>query len=238
MNVKAEIKKYWDKRSSSYDRSPGHVSIPEVWRSILNDVFDSHSEILDVGTGTGFLASILVELGHKVTGLDLSERMLRVAIEKAGNAEFVLGDAENLPFKDDSFDAVICRHLLWTLPNPELVVSEWVRVAREKVVIVDGRWMINSKSAKIRKFLGRVVAGVYERRNPLRNFHYRNDINKLLPFYGGASADSVMELCKSLGLKAELKDLSWLRNLQKQNLPLAYRLQATSVEYYMVEIEK
>ena len=119
MDVKRLIKEYWDSRGDSYDKSPGHVCLPDVWRSILSDVFDSKMRILDVGTG--FLALILAELGHEVVGLDISDGMLSVARKKAEQRglriQFKLGDAENLPFKDDSFDAVICRHLIWTLPN-------------------------------------------------------------------------------------------------------------------------
>ncbi len=116
MDVKRRIKEYWDNRGESYDRSPGHVCLPDIWRKVLSEVFDGKMRILDVGTGTGFLALILAELGHEVVGLDLSEGMLRVARKKAKQRglkiQFKLGDAENLPFKDESFDAVICRHLI------------------------------------------------------------------------------------------------------------------------------
>ena len=58
--------------------------------------------------------------------------MLRIAKEKARRSklrvEFKLGDAENLPFDDESFDATICRHVLWTLPNPQRASEEWRRV--------------------------------------------------------------------------------------------------------------
>ncbi len=240
MDVKMLIKEYWDSRGESYDRSPGHVCLPEVWRSILKEVFESKMRILDVGTGTGFFALILAELGHEVVGLDISEGMLKVARRKAKQrglkVQFKLGDAENLPFKDESFDAVICRHLLWTLPNPKRALAEWARVAREKVVIVDGRWTDDSLSTKVRKFLGKVLIGIYERRNPFK--HYRQKISEHLPFYGGADVNALIEIIESLNLRPNVWDLAWLREMQMRTLPLPYRIAWTKKEYYMVECFK
>ncbi len=242
MNVKRLIKEYWDSRSDTYDRSPGHVCLPGIWRSILESVFDSKMRILDVGTGTGFLALILAELGHEVVGLDISEGMLKVAKMKAKKrglkVQFKLGDAENLPFKDESFDAIVCRHLLWTLPNPKKALAEWVRVAKEKIVVVDGRWGDKSLGAKFRRLFGRILIGVYERRNPFKQFHYKREINNHLPFYGGTDLNALIEIVESLNLKTRVWDLAWLREMQIKSLPLPYRIAWTKKEYYMVECFK
>lgn len=69
-----------------------------------------------------WLSLILAELGHEMVGLDISRGMIDVARKKAMenlNVEFNVGDAERL-FKSNSFDAVICRHLMWTLPEERL----------------------------------------------------------------------------------------------------------------------
>ncbi len=239
MNIKRLIKEYWDSRSNSYDRSPGHICLPEVWRSILSDVFDSTMRILDVGTGTGFLALILAEMGHEVVGLDLSEGMIKEAKRKAERRKlkikFVLGDAENLPFEDESFDAVICRHLIWTLPNPKVALSEWARVARKKVVVIDGKWMDRSLSTRVRKFIGRILIGIYERRNPFRQIHYRREVNKHLPFYGGADMSVMIDMFRSVGLHPKVRDLMWVRDLQMKDMPIVYRIAWTKRDYFMIE---
>ncbi len=104
--IKERIRSYWDARGREYDRSPGHSSLPEVWKDVLSKVFEKESRILDVGTGTGFIALLLAELGHEVVGVDLSKGMLEVARKKAEKRglqiEFKFGDAENLPFADNS----------------------------------------------------------------------------------------------------------------------------------------
>lgn len=78
--------------------------------------------VLDIGTGIGVIASLLAERGHFVIVVDLSENMLGKAKKtRTSNLSVEFGNcvAENLPFKDNSVDAVISRHLLWTLPKPK-----------------------------------------------------------------------------------------------------------------------
>ncbi len=240
--VKGHIQKYWNSRGKDYDRSPGHVSLPEVWREVLASTFEGRMRILDVGTGTGFLALILAELGHEVVGIDLSRGMLAVAREKARktgmDVEFRLGDAENLPFSDASFDAVICRHLLWTLPNPQKAVKEWSRVVGDagKVVAIDGRWFDTSGFVKLKRFVGRLGIALYEKRNPWKNYHYRKEISKILPFYGGSTPEKIVEMFGEAGLSnISVRDLSWIREIMLKNQPFVYRLAWGGRPYFMVE---
>jgi len=241
-DVKEYIRKYWDSRGKDYDKSPGHSGLPEVWKGVLSKTFEGKKRILDIGTGTGFLAILLADLGHEVVGVDLSSGMLEVAREKARKAgvkvEFRLGDAENLPFKDNSFDATICRHVLWTLPNPDKAIQEWSRVVRSggKVVVIDGKWHDKSVKTRIRRFVGQIGIAIYERRNPWKNYHYRKNINKELPFYGGSSPEKVSELFRNAGLSnISTRDLSWIREMQRKDMALIYRLAWRSNEYFLVE---
>ncbi len=238
MNVKESIKRYWDARSKDYDRSPGHTDLPELWKRVLSNTFNEKMRILDIGTGTGFLALLLAELGHEVVGIDLSEGMLRVAREKARKLgikiEFELGDAENLPFDDESFDATICRHVLWTLPNPQKAIIEWCRVIKPggKIVIIDGAWFDRSIAASLKRFIGRVGVAIYERRNPLRNCPYR----KMLPFYGTLTPEKVAEMLRNADfVDISVHDLSWIREAMLKRRPFFYRLAWSSKAYFMVE---
>lgn len=65
--------------------------------------------LLDVGCGTGRFASVMARQGWVVTGVDISEDMLRLARER--ELDVVRADAARLPFDDDAFDAVIS---MWT----------------------------------------------------------------------------------------------------------------------------
>jgi ubiquinone/menaquinone biosynthesis C-methylase UbiE len=91
--------------------------------------------LLDVGCGTGALACVAFEQG--ATGVicgDIAALMLKKAMEKATavNEEysFCQLDAEDLPYHDNSFDAVVSGMIFGTLPNQKLVLEEMVRVVR------------------------------------------------------------------------------------------------------------
>lgn len=240
--VKEKITEYWNSRGQDYDKSPGHSSLPEVWTRVLSSLFKRKMRILDVGTGTGFIALLLAELGHEVVGIDLSKGMLEVAIEKARkkklNIEFKLGDAENLLFDDCSFDAVICRHLLWTLPDPQKAVKEWKRVVKPKgrVVAIDGSWFDKSLKSNIKRFLGRIGVAIYEKRNPWKNYCYLQKISEMLPFYNNLTPEKAVKLFENAGLlNISVRDLGWIRKTMLEKQPFVYRFAWSNKVYFMVE---
>lgn len=92
------------------------------------------NELLDVGIGAGDLASLFD--ADSVTGIDLSKSMLTECRRLHPKFKLILGDAENLPFEDNSFDAVCCRNLLQNFINPTKAFSEMVRVLKPKGKLV------------------------------------------------------------------------------------------------------
>ena len=75
----------------------------DAWQVARRLIGEGSGALLDLGCGTGQYAAALAELGWTVTGVDVSEDMLRRAREKGVNA--VRADATDLPFEDASFDA-------------------------------------------------------------------------------------------------------------------------------------
>jgi 2-polyprenyl-3-methyl-5-hydroxy-6-metoxy-1,4-benzoquinol methylase len=96
--------------------------------------------ILDVGTGTGRAALMLASGGARVTAVDASEDMLRVARERAADqlvtVEFVRGDAHDLQFEDRTFEITVCLRVLMHAPDWAQCVGELCRVA-DRTVIFD-----------------------------------------------------------------------------------------------------
>lgn len=92
--------------------------------------------ILDVGCGTGFFTRLMADGVEKVSivGLDIEEPFLvyakNVASEQHLPIEFVLGDALDLPFADDSFDLVTSHTFFTSIHDPEKAISEMKRVLR------------------------------------------------------------------------------------------------------------
>jgi ubiquinone/menaquinone biosynthesis C-methylase UbiE len=146
--IKKTIKKYWNWRSESFltDRT---VTISKQWEIILKELVSGSPGrlALDIGTGRGHFAVYLARLGFFVTGIDLSENMISYARQNAAchnlGIDFQTGDAEELEFEDNTFDVVVSRNLLWTLPSPDKALKEWRRVLKPggTLVMSDGFWM-------------------------------------------------------------------------------------------------
>jgi ubiquinone/menaquinone biosynthesis C-methylase UbiE len=140
---------YWDTAASTFDTEPDHglasPMIRAAWTQRLREwIPDDNADVLDVGCGTGSLALVLTGQGHSVTGVDLSPAMVERAKRKLANrsATVLVGDAVDPPVGDSRFDVVLCRHLLWTLPNPIAALRRWVGLLRPggHLVLIEGRW--------------------------------------------------------------------------------------------------
>ena len=94
--------------------------------------------VLDVGTGTGRAALGLARRGARVTGVDASAEMLRVANARAADARlqasFEVGDAHRLAYPDRAFDAAVSLRVLMHTPDWRQCLSELCRVADDRVV--------------------------------------------------------------------------------------------------------
>lgn len=91
-----------------------------------------HENILDLCCGTGDLTKIIKNYYPKafVTGLDFSDKMIEIAKNKVLNAKFIQADATNLPFPDNTFDAVTMGFGLRNIQNAEKAIEEIYRVLR------------------------------------------------------------------------------------------------------------
>ena len=106
-------------------------------------------QMLDVGCGTGTLtlqcAGLIPQIQH-TTGLDMSDNMIakaqektvRLALEK--KARFTVGDAEHLPFQDNSFNIVTCCNSFHHYPHKHHAIAEMFRVLKDGgyVILIDG----------------------------------------------------------------------------------------------------
>ncbi|KUO11137.1 class I SAM-dependent methyltransferase [Streptomyces sp. DSM 15324] len=139
----------WDAEAAGFDEEPDHgLRDPEVraaWAERLRGWLPGRAgDVLDLGCGTGSLALLAAEQGHRVTGVDLSAPMIERARAKlAGrDAVFLLGDAAEPPVGDRRFDTVLVRHVLWALPDPAGVLRHWRDLLRPggRLVLVEGVW--------------------------------------------------------------------------------------------------
>lgn len=135
MKVVDVVRAYWNEQGARiYDGLLHHVNREKMRNALIGHLdVEKSGVILDVGTGTGFLASLLAESGYKrIIGVDINEHMLRIAKDKLAKhaVRLVQGDALHLPIADNSVDAVVSRWVLWVLPKPEKAIEEMVRVVK------------------------------------------------------------------------------------------------------------
>ena len=110
--AKQGVKDYWEYGSRFYDETPGVRQEDEelIWMEELSKALGpERKSVIDVGTGTGYIAMILGKMGHQVTGVDFSRNMLELARQRTApyrsQVTIQEGDAENLPFPPGAFDA-------------------------------------------------------------------------------------------------------------------------------------
>jgi SAM-dependent methyltransferase len=191
--VTGAIADYWDAAAAAFDEEPDHGLRADHTRAAWDRLLRSWSppgpaDILDVGCGTGSLSLLLAAAGHRVTGVDLAPRMIEAAQAKLASADltgrFLVGDATAPPTGGERFDLLLSRHLVWTLPDPEAALREWVTRLRPtgRLVLIEGRWRETGQAAVP------YVAGA-----------------ESLPWHGGISADDLAAVVRPLvaGLRVE-----------------------------------
>lgn len=101
-------------------------------------------KVLDVACGTGNTAIPEAKKGADVTGLDLASNLIEQARARAESegveAKFDVGDAEDMPYDDASFDAVVTMFGAMFAPRPDVTAAELVRVCKPGGFIAMGNW--------------------------------------------------------------------------------------------------
>lgn len=135
MDLKKDVQQQFGKNAASYVSSPIHKDGKDLVKMIELAKVNGQEQLLDIATGGGHTANAFAPLVKKVTAVDLTAEMLAAAenfITKNGhkNVDFVQGDAEKLPFEDESFEIVTCRIAPHHFPNVDIFIKEVHRVLK------------------------------------------------------------------------------------------------------------
>jgi demethylmenaquinone methyltransferase / 2-methoxy-6-polyprenyl-1,4-benzoquinol methylase len=144
---KEQVSQMFDTISENYDNLNRVISfgIDVKWRKkILKMVSEKNPKsILDIATGTGDLAILMTSTNaNKIIGLDISAGMLEVGKQKiadkklSNKIEMVLADSENIPFEDNSFDAITVAFGIRNFENLEKGLTEILRVLKPNGIFV------------------------------------------------------------------------------------------------------
>ncbi|PZS23695.1 MAG: hypothetical protein DLM54_00840 [Acidimicrobiales bacterium] len=241
--LKVAMTAAWDHGAAEYDHHWGHglqtIVEREAWVELLKRLVPPTPSlrILDVGTGTGFLAHLLSEIGHEVVGIDLSEGMLSVARAEAHKRTldntFIVGDVESPPDGLGSFDVVMARHVFWTLLQPEAAVRAWTRLLRPqgRVIVID----VLMKPAGIADWVlletGRALARLRPGRHS-GDHSYPAEVRGRLPFRYLANPLPARNVLVRAGLTDVLaEEMTWIDDVERSVMPLGQRLQHRSRRY-------
>lgn len=147
LSKKEQVAKMFDTISGDYDGLNRVISfgIDVKWRKKVVKLVKAQQPktILDIATGTGDLAIAMADTNaEKIIGLDISSGMLEIGKEKVDNKgltskiEMVLGDSENMPFEDDTFDAITVAFGVRNFENLKKGLKEILRVLKPNGIFV------------------------------------------------------------------------------------------------------
>ncbi len=214
MNAQESINAYWNQRAHTYHRLQQRDSRRQVdfefWSGLLAETLPAGKQkVLDIGTGSGFLALVQARLGKQVTGIDLSEQMLELArheaaqLEEAARPDFLLADAVDpqQSLGSQTFEVITSRYLMWTLRSPVQALENWRRllVPGGRLVAVDAPWF---------------PQGLDE--NKTENFAtlYDESVRAELPLAKASSISGVVEAISGAGFEdVTVRELSELHAL-------------------------
>lgn len=131
-------KKIWDLYAPIYERAMRSDS--KVYEAMYERILQviAGKDVLEIATGPGLLAKHVAQAANKMIAIDYSEGMIAKA--KQGtvphNLTFQVADAKNLPFANQSFDAVVIANALHVMPNPEKALKEIDRVLKDNGILI------------------------------------------------------------------------------------------------------
>lgn len=140
----------WEAEAAAYDEPADHgLADPVVrraWRQLLRDALPAApARVADLGCGTGSLTLLLAEEGYRVDALDFSPAMVaqaRTKLAGVAGATVTEGDAYEPGLPATTYDAVLCRHVLWAMPDPATALGRWLDLLNPsgRLVLVEGSW--------------------------------------------------------------------------------------------------
>lgn len=128
-----KIRQHYDTVADTYDKHYDHKRGRNYHTHISNYLIKALPEkgdLLDIGCGTGLFVEKYIRHGGTAVGLDISQKMIERARTRCSGCEFAVGNGENIPFRDQSFDSVSSLLVFSYVKAPETMLSEVYRVMR------------------------------------------------------------------------------------------------------------
>jgi ubiquinone/menaquinone biosynthesis C-methylase UbiE len=229
--MEVEIEQIRDQQKETWNKfSPGWKKWDELTMDFLKPMRDEiikllnlkgEDIVLDVAAGTGepglTIASYLN--GGKVISTDLAEGMLEIAQENAKkrgikNFETIVCDVSELPFPDNTFDAISCRFGFMFFPDMPLAIKEMKRVLKPGGKIATAVWNIPEKNFWITAIMGTISKNI-----------------EITPPPSGAPG---MFRCSKAGFMSDLFSQSGLKNISEKEVAGKLNCKTTDVYWNLM----
>lgn len=248
-SIRDEIREFWSERAATFDESVGHEVFSEAERRGWHRLIRKHlgagegRPALDLASGTGVISHLMHDVGFRVTGLDWSEAMLARAREKSRlrktDIRFLVGDAESTMEPRGSYDAIVNRHLVWTLVDPEAAAVEWFALLRPggKLLVIDGNLGRKTWVAGLRSALTRLTGLSFDRPQMGPELLARHEsIRSRVHFSDQMPAEAVVALLERAGFVDIVVDrrLSDIHFAQARKMPFLRALERMAQERYAI----
>ena len=231
--------------SSGVQREFDDKTLTEAWKQILSEHLSvgKHTPVIvDVGTGPGFFPILLAEMGYDCIGTDISPEMLREAWqnakEKGVSPQFLLADADALPFAPGSLDYIISRNVTWTLPDAKQTYRKWVNLLAPggKILIFDANWNYQFHNDALMQSVQSDYAE-YERRYgipAIQNTERQDEYRRNSPMCMVKRPQWDLEVLSRL----KLTELSCIYDISAQIWPEEKQLRFRSTPMFLIVAEK
>lgn len=141
-------KEYTENITSDTNFWNKYLESPALLETLPKDM--SSKRVLDLGCGSGESSKKLLERGANVTGIDISEEMIKIAQNELPDYEFLVSDMENLKFENDSFDIVSSSLALHYVQDLKKTFSEVYRVlSKEGIFVFSMNHPVSTSSEKV-----------------------------------------------------------------------------------------
>ena len=163
-----------DSFASEYDKTiiKNDWKGPEILFDLLQKRLQSFSKILDLGIGTGESSAAFQKAGHKIFGIDSSEKMLDQCKSKniAKELHTIDLETEDLPFPENSFQAIISNGVFHLINPLELIFSE-----SRRILTPNGYFVFTYQNASDVKDYKKLRDGVWEKKTATGVYTYKHE---------------------------------------------------------------
>ena len=144
--MKEVYPKYW---ITAREKIYGFSEYDKNLCRFISERVPAGEKLLEVAIGTGYpIAEFLQKAGYSICGIDISEELIQKCRQLNPNIKCMIGDVENLPYRDSSFGCTYCFHSTWYFPNLAKAIDEMLRVTRSPGVIIFDIQNLNEKKTE------------------------------------------------------------------------------------------